>query len=61
VSSDIGGERGSVADFREEGVKRGYHLCAFTNCSGNSFDRSRAYVADGEYAWQAGFKLPVDV
>ena len=41
-------------------MKRGHHLCAFTNFSGNSFGRSRAYVADGEYAWQAGFELPVD-
>ena len=42
-------------------MKRGYHLCAFSNRRGNSFDRSRAHVTDGEYARQAGFEWPVDV
>jgi hypothetical protein len=61
VSPNVVGERGSVAGFGKEGVKRSYHLRAFSNRRGNSFDRSRAHVADREYAWQAGFEWPVDV
>src|SRR5882762_293265 len=61
VSPSFGGERDFVAGFGKEGVKRSYHLCAFSNRRGNSLDRSRAHVTDGEYARQAGFQWPVDV
>jgi hypothetical protein len=61
VSPGVGGECGSVAAFREKGVQCGYDLCALSDGRGNALDRTRAHIADREYARQVGFERPVDV
>jgi hypothetical protein len=61
VSPAVGGERGSVAEFRKKGVQCGDDLCALSDGRGNALDRTRAHIADREYARQVGFERPVDV
>jgi hypothetical protein len=61
VSPGVGGEPGSVAEFREEGVQLGNYLCALADGSGNALDRARAHITDREYAAQVGFERPLDV
>ena len=61
LSPGVGGERGFVAGFGEKGVQRGYHLCALPDRRRNALDRSRAHVADREYAGQAGFERSAGV
>jgi hypothetical protein len=61
VSPRVGGERGSVAAFREKGVQSCYDLCALSDGSGNAVDRTRAHIADRVYARQVGFERLVDV
>jgi hypothetical protein len=59
LSPGVGGELGFIAGFGEKGVQRGYHLCALPDRRRNALDRSRAHVADREYAGQAGFARDV--
>src|SRR6516225_1301181 len=61
VSPGVGGERGSVAEFREKGVQLGNYLRALSDSSGNALDRTRAHITDREYARQVGFERPLDV
>ena len=61
MSPGVGGERVSVAEFREKGVQLGDYLCALADGSGNALDRTRAYITDCEYAGQVGFERPADV
>jgi len=44
VSPGVGGERGSVVEFREKGVQLGNDLCALADGSGNALDRTRAHI-----------------
>src|SRR5207302_5655592 len=50
-----------VAGFRQKGVQSRHHLRAIADRSGDTFGRSRAHVADCEYAGQTGFERPEKV
>ena len=54
-SPGVGGKCGFIAGFREKSVQRGDHLCALSDRRRNALNRSRAHVADREYAGDAGF------
>jgi len=59
VSPGVGGERGSVTEFREKGVQLGNYLCALADGSGNALDRARAHVTDREYAGQVAMNASI--
>jgi hypothetical protein len=61
VPPGVGGDLGSVGEFREKGVQLSNYLRALADGSGNALDRTRAHVTDREYARQVGFERPVDV